>query len=351
MDARVRAEYAPQTTYLNTASHGLLPARSLDAVRRAAEEMADGRMDTEAWFTAAAEARAAYARLAGVDSGRVALGSTVAVHTALIAGSLEPGSEVLCVEDEFSSLVTPFAQRDGLRLRAVPLEKLADEVRPGTALVAVAAAQSLDGRVADLRAVREAARTHGARTLVDTTQALGWLPLSAADFDFTVCGAYKWLLCPRGTSFLTVPEDGGGLAPLHAGWASGEEPWESCYGPVATLARNARRFDEGSAFLAYAGAARSLELVEEIGTRAVREHDLALAGQFRAGMTRLGYAPVAAASPIVAVPGLGRAAEGLADTGVRVAVRGGGLRASFHLYNTAEDVERALDALRPAGRG
>jgi selenocysteine lyase/cysteine desulfurase len=267
------------------------------------------------------------------------------VHTALIAASLPAGAEVLVAENEFSSLVTPFDQHGRLLLRQVPLEKLADAVRPETALVAVSAVQSLDGRRADLDAIRAAAAQHGARVLVDLSQAAGWLPISATDFDYTVCAAYKWLLCPRGTSFLTVPAAGGGLRPVHGGWLAGADPFASCYGPVEVLADSARRFDEGPAFLSYLGAARSLEAVEEIGVAAIGAHDLALARRFRAGLARLGVDPVPGDSPIISVPGLGNAAESLGRAGVRTSVRAGGLRFSFHFYNTVADVDHALGAL------
>ncbi|MDT0344346.1 aminotransferase class V-fold PLP-dependent enzyme [Streptomyces litchfieldiae] len=351
MDPLSPDEYAPRTTYLNTAAHGLLPARSVAALREAVAGMGDGRVDTESYFAAVTAARAAFGRLTGVPAERVAVGATVAAHTALVAASLPPGSEVLFAENEFSSLVTPFAQRGTLVTRAVPLTELAGEVRPRTALVAVSATQSLDGRDADLPAIAKAARRHGARTLVDLTQAAGWSAVSAADFDFTVCAAYKWLLCPRGTSFLTVPPDGGGLRALHAGWVAGEEPWNSTYGPVAVLAAGARRFDESPAFLSWVAAARSLSLVAELGRARIAAHDLELARRFRAGLAELGLTPVPGGSPVVAVPGLGGAAAALEAAGVRMAARGGNLRASFHLYNSAADVDRALTVLADAGRG
>ncbi|WP_326595337.1 aminotransferase class V-fold PLP-dependent enzyme [Streptomyces sp. NBC_01803] len=343
-------EYAPRTAYLNTAAHGLLPARTTAALRETVTRMGDGRIDSVAYFGEVEAARAAFARVAGVAPERVAVGSAVAVHTAVIAGSLPPGSEVLYPHDEFSSLVTPFTQRAGVRLRAVELDGLADAVGPGTTLVAVSAVQSLDGRVADLPAIRAAARRHGARTLVDTTQATGWLPLSSGDFDFTVCAGFKWLLCPRGTSFLTVPEDGGGLVPLHAGWIAAADLSNSTYGPVGELARDARRFDEPPGYLPWVAAARSLTLVEEVGRAAIAAHDLGLARRFRAGLAELGMAAVPADSPIVSAPGLGDAASALHEAGIVVAARGGNLRASFHLHNTEADVDRALNALADAGR-
>ncbi|MFF1597726.1 aminotransferase class V-fold PLP-dependent enzyme [Streptomyces mirabilis] len=343
-ESLVRAEFAPKNTYLNTASCGLLPARTVEAMRAAVESVADGRPSD--MFDDVEASRAAFARLAGVPASRVAAGASVAVYSGLIAASLPPGAEVLTAEDDFSSVVNPFHVRGDLKLRAVPLERLAESVRPGTALVAVSAAQSADGRIADLAGIARAAREHGARTYVDVSQAAGWLPMEADAYDFVSSVAFKWLVCPRGVAFLVVPEDLGGLTPVFAGWVAGEAPWDSCYGPVAELAHSARRFDESPSLFSYAGARHSLELVEELGVANVRAHDLALADRFRAGLQELGHAPVSApASPIVSVPGLGRRQQELSEAGVEVSDRAGNLRAAFHLYNTPADVDRLLDVL------
>lgn len=193
-------------SYLNTASSGIGPRRAVEALRTAVAAWSDG---TDNWVRderALGAARAAYARLTGVAADRVAVGSSVTTHVGMIAAALPAGAEVVLADGDFSSLVNPFASRADVTVRAVPLEGVADAVRPETDLVAVSAVQSADGRVADLAAVREAAARHGARVLVDATQAVGWLPLRADGLDYVVCGGYKWLLAPRGVSFLTVRE-------------------------------------------------------------------------------------------------------------------------------------------------
>ncbi|WP_107288377.1 aminotransferase class V-fold PLP-dependent enzyme [Streptomyces sp. NBRC 110611] len=343
------AEFAPETTYLNSASSGLLPRRSAAALRAALDESTSyGTMGRD-YFAAATASRAAFARLLGLPAERVAIGSSVAVRSALIAASLPPGSEVLAPEGDFSSLLNPFGTHPGITLRTVPLEALADAVRPGTALVAFSAVQSLDGRIADLAAVREAARAHGARTFVDATQAAGWLPLRAADFDYLVAGAYKWLLCPRGATFLAFGGEGTGgpdwPAPLHAGWAAGEDPGMSNYGLI-TPATTARRFDEPPVFLSYVGAEPSLALIGELGVAAIHDHNTGLAAYYREGLAARGLTPrPAPGSAIVSTPGIADAAGRLAEAGVQVSVRGGLLRAAFHLYNSTADVDRLLALL------
>ena len=66
---------------------------------------------------------------------------------------------------------------------------------------------------------------------------------------------------------------------------------------------------------------------------------MGLANRFRDG---LGLPPGNSAIVSTDLPG---AEERLARAGIRTAVRGGALRASFHVYNTEADVDAALVAL------
>ena len=146
--------------------------------------------------------------------------------------------------------------------------------------------QSVDGRVADVEAVRTAAAAAaGALTVCDVTQAAGWLPVDATAFDVTVCASYKWLSAPRGTAFLTVrPDLMDRLRPTSAGWYAGEEIWSSVYGPAMALARDARRFDVSPAWLCWVGAVPALELFAAAPLDAVHRYTVGLADAFRAGV-------------------------------------------------------------------
>ncbi|MFD4920563.1 aminotransferase class V-fold PLP-dependent enzyme [Streptomyces goshikiensis] len=341
-----RAEFAHSTTYLNTATCGVLPRSAVAEVRELAEAAGAGTAAGFGDFGRVGLVRDSFARLVGVASDRVAIGSSVATHVGLVAAALPAGAEVLCPEGEFASVINPFVVRGDLKVRFVPLEELAGSVGPDTALVALSAVQSADGRTADLPALREAAAGCGARMLVDATQAVGWLPFDASPYAYTVTAGYKWLLGARGASYLTVSEEAQHtLTPLHAGWLAAEPGWEATYGPMPQLASGARRFDESPAFLAYHAAAPSLALLERIGIDAVHAHDIALAARYRAGLARLGHEPVPGDSPIVAVPGLAGRQPELLAAGIATAARAGALRASFHLYNTEADVDRLLNAL------
>jgi selenocysteine lyase/cysteine desulfurase len=347
--AAVRAEFAPELTYLDTASLGLPPRRSLAALEEALRSWAAGRAHAPDFDAPLARARQAFAALVGVNASRVAVGSQVSVFVGLIAANLPDGSEVLTATGEFTSVTFPFLAQAarGVRVREVALEQLPEAITERTALVAVSAVQSADGRLADLAALVDAAAATGTRVLLDITQAAGWLPVDASAFAWTVCGGYKWLLAPRGTCFFTVnPDLAADLVPHHAGWYAGDDPWQSIYGSPLRLATDARRFDVSPAWQAWVAQAPALELLGEVGRTALHHHAVGLANAFR---TALGEAPDDSA--IVSLAAAPDAADRLAAAGVAASIRAGRLRLAFHLYNDLSDVEHAADVLRGGRSG
>jgi selenocysteine lyase/cysteine desulfurase len=341
----LRAGFRRVPGYLNAATVGLPSLATAQALTATLQAWQAGRMDAADFDTAVTRSRLAFARLVGTDPARVAVGSQASVSVGLVAAALPDGARVVSVHGDFTSVVFPFlvhADR-GVQVRQVPLEGLADAVAEGCDLVAFSLVQSADGRVADAGAVRAAAAAVGALTLCDTTQAVGWLPVRADDWDVTVCSAYKWLSCPRGAAFSTTGAHvAARLRPLHAGWYAGESIWESTYGPGMTLAADARRFDVSPAWFAWAGAAPVLELFADADVAAVHRHDVALADGL---LARLGLPP--RGSAVVALPDPdGRVRAALEAAGCAVAGRAGRVRIAFHVWNDGSDAERAALAVR-----
>lgn len=342
-----RSAFAPVPGYLNAASLGLPPRSVVAAMTDAVASWAAGRATPAEYDGLVNRSRDLYARLVGVDAGRVAVGSQVSVLAGMVAASLPDGAEVLCVEGDFSSMVFPFlvhADR-GVRVRHVPIEALADAIRPETTLVAFSLAQSACGRLVDVDAVLAAAAASGALTFCDTTQAAGWMPVDASRFDFTACSAYKWLCAPRGSAFFTAMPAALDRLPLravNAGWYGGAEIWESCYGPAMRLADDAHRFDVSPAWLSWVGTVPALELFASLDLEEVRRWDGGLADQVREG---LGLQPCG--RPVLSLPDPDGALQArLAAAGAVVAGRAGNVRLAFHLWNDQADVDLALGALR-----
>jgi selenocysteine lyase/cysteine desulfurase len=276
--------------------------------------------------------------VAGAD---VAVGSQVSQLIAPVATSIADGARVVVPEIEFTSNLFPWlVQGDRLKVSTVPAGRLAETVAEGCDVVAFSLVQSATGEIADHAQIVAAARAAGAMVVVDASQACGWLPFDAAQADVVVVAGYKWLMGPRGTAFAYLsPAVREAFRPIAAGWYAGADVHGSYYGPEMRLAEDARRFDVSPAWFSWVGAAPALRLVEQIGLPAIRDHNVALANRFLAG---LGRPPGDSAIVTVDAPG---ADAKLAAAGVRAAVRAGRVRASFHLYSTEADVDLALNAL------
>src|SRR5262245_34556783 len=134
--AAARRLFAPERIYLNTATYGLPPRPAYDALLAAAAEWRGGRTGYLGWDRSVGAARAAYARLAGVDAADVATGPAVSLFAGLIAASLPQGARVLCAEGDFTSILFPFMSAPGIETELVPLERLAEAVDARHALVA-----------------------------------------------------------------------------------------------------------------------------------------------------------------------------------------------------------------------
>lgn len=329
--------------YLDTANYGLPPRTTLEAVRGAISDWETGRTTWEPWDESVGEARRLFGQLVGVPTETVAVGSTTSEQLGLIASSLPDDAVVVVSEEEFSSNLFPWLVQEerGLKVVLTPPGKLLEGIDSRTTLVAVSAVQSSTGEVAPLDDLVAACRHHGSLLVVDATQACGWLPLQAGRFDALVAHSYKWLCSPRGASFMAIRRElYEKVRPMAAGWYAASETHAAYYGPPLRLSPDARRLATSPAWFSYVGAAASLAAINRIGIGAIHRHDVSLANRLRAG---LGLE--ASDSAIVSVE-LAEGAERLEAAGIRASVRAGRTRFSFHLYNSEEEVDRVLEALR-----
>jgi selenocysteine lyase/cysteine desulfurase len=340
------SEYEPEEVrgYLDTATYGLPPQSVVRAVEGAVANWRQG-ADWWPWEQEAERCRVLFAGLVGAASEQVAITTSVSVSAGVVAAGLPAGrgDNVVVHEDDFASNLFPWAglERRGVEVRALPLDRLAEGIDERTALVAVSAVQSADGRVADLDALKG-----GPRLFVDATHAVGTLPVDVGGVDYLACSSYKWIPSPRGLSFLYVrPERLPEVEPWLAGWKARRDWRGRYYGLPPELWDDARRLDVSLPWLVTAGTRPALELLAAIGTERIAAHNLGLARTFCAdvGLPE-------PASPIVriGVEAADETVSRLASAGVRCAARAGFVRFSFHLYNDGADVDLALEAVAPA---
>ena len=338
----VRRRFAAGRGYLAVATFGLPADVTTAAMQRDFLRYAGGTTDMAEYTAIAESGREHAARLVGVGPDRVAIGSHASYFVGLAAVAAPRGAEVVCVDGDFASVVRPFLARGDLTVRHVPVTGLADAVGQSTWMVAFSLVQSSTGEVCDAAAVSTAARAHGARVLVDVTQATGWLPTTDLDADLVVCHTYKWLCAPRGSAFAAFSEQAmAELWPVAAGWYSARDPWSSAYGPSLDLADDASRFDASPGWQAWVGAEAAMGFALSLDPLQVRDHDVSLANAFRA---RLDLGPSDSAIVSWADPD-GSQLAALTVSGVVAAGRAGRARVSFHLWNDEEDVDLAARSI------
>ncbi|GJG88024.1 aminotransferase V [Gemmatimonadetes bacterium T265] len=363
-----------EAAYLNNASTGPLPARTVAAVSEFVARRAEPyRIGDSELFDTLARVRDGVARLVGAEPGEVACmpNTTYGLNFAARALPLGPGDVVLTFDGEFPANVYPWmalAVR-GVRLELLPgtAEGLPDEAallraiaeRDDVRAVTVSWVQFASGYRVDLAAIGAACRARGVWFVVDAIQGLGACPLDlrATPVDVLACGAQKWLLAPWGTGFVYVRRElVARLAPQDVGWLAvrGADDFARLTDYDYTLRDDARRFEVLTLpFHDFAGLAASLDLLHALGPDAVAAHVAARADQIvawaaaRDGVTLVTPRDPARRAGVVSfrLPDAAAASGLLRAAGVAHSVREGAVRLSPHGYNSAADVDRALDVL------
>jgi len=329
--------------YLAVASIGIPPRSAVEALTADLAAWSIAQRDPQGYDPVIARTREHYAKLVGVPASRVATGSQTSVLTSIVAAAVPDGAEVVVADGDFSSIVFPFLQRKGIRVRSVPLDALADSITDETWLVVFSMVQSRSGVIADVPALLEAAARTNTFTFCDFTQAAGVLPVDASLFDVTVCHSYKWLCAPRGVAFMTLSQRFDPLlTPIQAGWYAGDDVWTSTYGPTMKLASDARRFDVSPPWQAWIGAEQSIGLFAGLDIAEVWAHCAGLGDLL---CDELGI-PQQHQAIVTWADAEGDDLRTLIDAGIRISGRAGRLRASFHLWNDPSDVTAVLRALK-----
>jgi selenocysteine lyase/cysteine desulfurase len=335
---------APDLVYLDAATYGLPPKPTSDAVATALARWTDGTADwRNDWEPETDKSRALFAQLIGARPEEVAVIPTVSVGTGMVAGSLPAGTNVLVAETEFPSVLHPFLiaqEKYGIRVSEAPYAKLADAIMPSTNLVAFSLTQAHTGDSADLADICKQAKENWARVFIDATHSIPFVDVRPyiGSIDYLVCHGYKHLLCPRGAAFLYV-RDGqwDTIDPILSNWRS------------ATLGKaglehnpGASRFDISPAWPAWVGARPSLELLVQWQAEGELEGVWDLSRRLATGLEL----PAPTSSIVtVPVPDAEDAIARLREAGVQVAARSGNLRIAPHLYNTEDDIDRAIIAV------
>jgi selenocysteine lyase/cysteine desulfurase len=351
--ARARAAFDPNPdwAYLDTATYGLPPRAAVERLAELERAWQRGDVDWPAVEGRLDEARADFAALVGVEADSVAFLPSISIGVGFVATSLPAGAEVLVPSDEYASVIQPFlvaAERRGIVVREVPFDRLADEIRPTTHLVAVSSIQMHTGRAPDLAALVDRCVATGARLLVDATQGVPFQDLGPlmGGIDFLLVAGYKHLLAPHGVAFLVVRRDRRDEVGADAANGRALVAGSPYIGGPLRLQPTAARFETAMAWLPWYAATESLRLLRSWQAEGLFAEVRRLTDRLASG---LGL-PTPAAS-LVCLPVSDRDADAamaaLNAARVRAALRYGYIRLSPHLWTTDSDIDRAIEALAP----
>jgi selenocysteine lyase/cysteine desulfurase len=384
--ARWRADTpgCERRAHLNNAGAAMVPRpvrQAVDAHLDLEDELG-GYEATEARAEAIQEASDAVARVLGAHRRNVALSqnSTTAFAQALDVFDFASGDVILTSRSDYASnqiMYLSLARRLGVEIVRAPdlaeggvdpdaVRTLVRRHRP--TLVALTWVPTNSGLVQAVPAVGESCRAEEIPYLVDACQAVGQLPIDvqAIGCDYLAGAARKFLRGPRGIGFLYVSDRAlaAGAYPLlvdmHGATWTDPDRFE--------LTPDARRFESweiAHALVLGLGAAARYAL--DVGLETARDRARALAAYARARLAEVPGVRVLdrgreLCAIVTAEPGSRSATEiklalrargintsspGRDDAVIDMDEKGAGsaIRISPHYYNTAAEIDTAVEAL------
>ena len=368
--------------YLDNAATTLRkPPCVIDAVVRAMTTLGNsGRSAHEESLTASRiiyDAREAAAALFGcprADHVAFTANSTEALNIA-IGGLFSPGDHVISTDCEHNSVLRPLYRLEGVDVSFVPADRLgrvryddfAALIRLNTRAIVCTHASNLTGNVLDIARIGAFAHAHGLTFIVDASQSAGVLPIDMEKMHIDVLcfTGHKSLMGPQGTGGLCVRE-GVDIRPWKVGGTGVQTYSKSQPEQLPTRLEAGTLNGHG-----IAGLNAALDFLNETGIDVIHAHETALLRRFAAGVKDIPgvtlYGDFDRERTAVAALNIGDMDSGeVADIltedygiatrpGAHCAPRlhralgteeQGAVRFSFGWYNTEEEADAAVRAVR-----
>ncbi len=311
------------------------------------------------------QARAAFARFINASTDEVAIVTSASAGINGVASALNfrERKKVVMGEFEFPTMghiwlaqrprgaEVQFVSAAGDCIPAANYEKMIDR---NTLIVPLTHVCFKNGFRSDVSAITQIAHRAGALVMLDNYQDCGTRPVDvkAMDLDFFVTGTLKYLLGPPGLAFMYVRKELiSSLVPTVTGWFGQTNPF--AFDPQhLDLSPTARRFESGSPSVPNVYAAvPGFQLLQEIGMENVAEHIKRLAQSLLRSVRDLGIrakTPADSAGPLVVLQckDSNLLVLKLAESDIVASNRHDGLRISFHVYNTIDDVKAVVEVLK-----
>jgi kynureninase len=367
---RERFPILAETTYLISHSLGPMPA---EAERRLAEyahswNTRGVRAWGEGWWELPMTVGDQIGRLIGAPAGSTVMHQNVTIAEAVVLSCFTFGGErkrIVYEEENFPSVrYLQQAQRaHGAEIVVCPDEDaIVEAIDERTLLVPISHAIFRTGRIQDVGRIVARAHEVGAYVVLDAYQSVGAVPLdvTALGVDFAVGGSVKWLCGGPGAAWLYVrPDHAAELEPTLVGWQAHARPFD--FAPELEYAEGAARFLTGTPNVpALYAATAGYEIVEEIGVDRIRQNSMRQTALLVGLLDEAGFDVMSPREPerrggsvVVRTPDFEAAYAELDARDILCDFRPDvGLRFGPHFFNTDEEIELAVSALREiVGRG
>lgn len=339
--------------------------QALDAFHDEGLEMAGPK---STWLARVEETRRRVARLLNASPHEIAFtkNTSEGLNIAACALPLAPGDNVLMIEGDHPNNAYAWLnqRRRGVEVRMVPLSgeaatatTFAAHVDQRTRAISLSHVTFHAGHRHDVADIGRFCRSRGIHLVVDAMQSVGVVPVDvkAMGVSMLAAGCHKGLLVPQGLGFVYVKDELDLLPPPYLALAGLERPPADLVARPddLELRRDAGRFELGNLNLPGLHAlAASLELISRIGVANIEAHVLALGERLidHLDALRIGLVGPRARKHRSHIYVLALPAEPwldyLAESRVRVSPERDGIRVSFGLFNTIEDVDRLATILR-----
>ena len=361
---RSRFPILSRKIYLNSCSQGALCDAVEDGFREYLASWHEHGSPWDIWVERYEAARVQFAQFIGATADEVAILPYASAGMNAVASALNFGerNKVVMGEFEFPTMghVWLAQRRRGAQVEfvsavgnSIPTEHYARAIDRKTLIVPVTGVCFMNGYRSRVSEIVPLAHAGGALVMLDDYQDCGTRPVNVKEtgVDFYVTGTLKYLLGPPGLALLYVRRELiENLQPTISGWFAQRNPFAFDV-KTLDLSPSARRFEAGSPMVPNVyGAMRGIGLLQEIGMDNVAEQIARLAQALLQGAAKLGIQAKTAGDsigPLVVLRCRDAAAlvTQLAASGVVCSSRHDGLRLSFHVYNTIDDVQAVLEVL------
>jgi len=364
LEIRSRFNIFQRKIYLNSCSQGALS----DAVQAGLEDYIASwhkhGSPWETWMDRYEEARTAFAQFinASPDEVTIVTSASAGINSVASALNFQERKKVVMGEFDFPTMghvwlaqrargaEVHFVSAEGNRIPAANYEKMIDG---NTLIVPLTHVCFKNGFRSEVNAITQIAHSSGALVMLDDYQDCGTRPVDvkAMDLDFFVTGTLKYLLGPPGLAFMYVRRKLiSSLVPTVTGWFAQTNPF--AFDPQhIDLSPTARRFESGSPSVPNVYAAvPGFQLLREIVMENVAGHIERLAQSLLRYARDLGIrakTPADSAGPLVVLQckDSNLLVQKLAESDIAASNRHDGLRISFHVYNTMDDVQAVAKVL------